>query len=115
MTIAWQVKSNGSNIRPFAMTGREEIRKDPKTCRILFRIESLPYTIMTMTFVIKSQLSSMSNLAARSAAAAGRISAAKRTMAAAPAAAASTDLVKTSLYDLHKGTHGRKDIGWKRR
>jgi hypothetical protein len=59
-------------------------------------------------------LSSLSNtLAARSAAAAaagGRISStaahAKRTMAA----AASTDnLVKTSLYDLHKGTYAQRD------
>jgi hypothetical protein len=75
-----------------------------------------------MTFMIKSQLSSLPSLAARSspaaaaaaaAAAASRISAAvvtKRTMAAAAAPlAAPTDLVKTSLYDLHKGAYRRLD------
>jgi hypothetical protein len=63
-----------------------------------------------MTFMM---LSSLSNLAARSAAAAaagGRISStaahAKRTMAA---AASSDNLVKTSLYDLHKGTYAIND------
>ena len=68
-----------------------------------------------MTFMIKSQLSSLPSLAARSspaaaAAAASRISAAvvtKRTMAAAAPIAAPTDLVKTSLYDLHKGAYRR--------
>jgi zona occludens toxin (predicted ATPase) len=85
------------------------------TAPVQFRFDPCCYT---MTFVMKSQLLSLPSLAARSspaaaaAAAASRISAAvtKRTMAAAAApTAAPTDLVKTSLYDLHKGAYRRLD------